>query len=87
MRWPKTSACVPSEWPGRRLVRPMKVATYSVAGFLELLEGVKAGLQVLDRTAGQLVGHDESVEGGTCLGGFAVQSDRSSELRVEQIVQ
>ena len=65
----------------------MKVATYSVAGFLELLEGVKAELQVLDRTAGQLVGHDESVEGGTCLGGLAVQSDRSSELRVEKIVQ
>ena len=31
-RWPKTTASSPLDAPGRRLVSPMNVATYSVAG-------------------------------------------------------
>ena len=50
-----------------------------VAGFLELLEVVKAGLQVVDVATG--------VEGGASLGGLAVEGHGAGELRVEQVVQ
>ena len=58
-----------------------------VAGFLELLEVVKAGLQVVDVATGELVGHQVAVEGGASLGGLAVEGHGAGELRVEQVVQ
>ena len=54
-----------------------------VAGLLELLEEVKAGLQVVDVATGELVGHQVAVEGGASLGGLAVEGHGASELRVE----
>ena len=58
-----------------------------VAGLLELLEVVKAGLQVVDVATGELVGHQVAVEGGASLGGLAVEGHGAGELRVEQVVQ
>ena len=57
-----------------------------VAGVLELLEEVQAGLQVVQVAALERVDHHESVERGTSLGRLAVQSHSASELRVEQVV-
>ena len=56
-----------------------------VAGLLELLEEVKAGLQVVDVATGELVGHQVAVEGGASLGGLAVDGHGAGEFRVEQI--
>src|SRR5699024_6326463 len=57
------------------------------AGAREVAEQIQAGLDVVERAAGDRVGHEEAAERRAGLRGLAVEGDRAGELRVRELVE